>query len=98
MKIKHAKDFWSGVMFTTFGLGFAVIAQNYDMGTAARMGPAYFPTVLGGLLAAPDDHRGAHRTEEHDSQVDNSTSPLGLILGRWSRSACCCVLPDCWSR
>jgi len=50
MKIKDAKDFWSGVMFSAFGLFFVVFAQQYDMGTAARMGPAYFPTVLGGLM------------------------------------------------
>ncbi len=50
MKIKDAKDFWSGVMFAAFGLGFVVFARQYDMGTAARMGPAFFPTVLGGLL------------------------------------------------
>jgi len=38
-------------MFIGFGLAFALIAQNYQMGTSVRMGPAYFPTVLGGLLA-----------------------------------------------
>ena len=51
MKIKAPKAFWAGLMFIGFGIGFAVIAQNYQMGTAVRMGPAYFPTVLGGLLA-----------------------------------------------
>ena len=51
MKIRNPKNFWSGVMFLALGLGFAVVAQDYDMGTAQRMGPAYFPTVLGGLLA-----------------------------------------------
>jgi len=38
-------------MFIGFGLAFALIAQNYQMGTSVRMGPAYFPTVLGGILA-----------------------------------------------
>jgi hypothetical protein len=38
-------------MFAAFGVGFAWVAQNYQMGTSVRMGPAYFPTVLGGLLA-----------------------------------------------
>jgi hypothetical protein len=39
-------------MFLAFGLFFAVWAvTNYQMGTAVRMGPAYFPAVLGGLLA-----------------------------------------------
>ncbi len=51
MKIKAPKDFWAGLMFIGFGIGFAAVAQNYQMGTAVRMGPAYFPTMLGGLLA-----------------------------------------------
>ena len=51
MQIKNGKDFWSGLMFTAFGLSFAVVAwNNYNMGTAVRMGPAYFPVMLGGLL------------------------------------------------
>src|SRR5256886_485675 len=51
MKITNGKDFWAGVMFIAFGLAFMVVAQNYAMGNAVRMGPAYFPTALGGLLA-----------------------------------------------
>ena len=51
MKIKAPKDFWAGLMFIGFGIGFAAVAQNYQMGNAVRMGPAYFPTMLGGLLA-----------------------------------------------
>ena len=52
MKIKSPRDFWSGVMFVVFGLFFMIWAMtHYQMGTAVRMGPAYFPTVLGGLLA-----------------------------------------------
>jgi len=52
MKIKSPKDFWAGVMFLGFGLFFAIWAPIfYQMGTAVRMGPAYFPTVLGGMLA-----------------------------------------------
>ncbi len=51
MKISNGKDFWAGLMFIAFGLGFMFVAQNYAMGNAVRMGPAYFPTVLGGMLA-----------------------------------------------
>ena len=52
MKIKSPKDFWSGLMFIGFGVFFMVWAMiYYQMGTAVRMGPAYFPTMLGGLLA-----------------------------------------------
>lgn len=52
MKIKSPKDFWAGVMFIASGLFFTLWAvEFYQMGTAVRMGPAYFPAVLGGLLA-----------------------------------------------
>ena len=52
MKIKGPKEFWAGLMFIGFGLFFMIWAMtHYQMGTAVRMGPAYFPTVLGGLLA-----------------------------------------------
>jgi hypothetical protein len=37
-------------MFIGFGLGFVLVSFNYPMGSAVRMGPAYFPIVLGGLL------------------------------------------------
>jgi hypothetical protein len=50
MKITNGKDFWAGLMFIAFGLAFMFVAQNYAMGNAVRMGPAYFPTVLGGML------------------------------------------------
>lgn len=51
MKIKHEKDFWSGVMFIVIGIAFVGFSMNYEFGTAQRMGPAYFPAVLGGVLA-----------------------------------------------
>ena len=52
MKITNGKDFWAGVMFLGFGLGFMIVAMNnYAMGSAVRMGPAYFPTMLGALCA-----------------------------------------------
>ncbi len=51
MKIKSPKDFWAGLMFIAFGLFFLVVARNYQMGSAVRMGPAYFPSVLGGIMA-----------------------------------------------
>jgi hypothetical protein len=52
VKIKNLKDFWSGVMFVGVGAFFLIWAvANYQMGTAVRMGPAYFPVLLGGLLA-----------------------------------------------
>jgi hypothetical protein len=48
--IRHPKDFWIGIIFLFFGLAAIIIGLNYPMGSAGRMGPAYFPSVLGGLL------------------------------------------------
>ncbi len=48
--IKSEKDFYSGLMFAIVGLAFAIGATNYNIGTGARMGPGYFPLLLGVLL------------------------------------------------
>jgi hypothetical protein len=48
--IRSAKDFWTGLIYIFFGSSAILIAREYGMGTGIRMGPAYFPTVLGGLL------------------------------------------------
>ena len=47
---QNPKDFWSGLIYIFFGSSAILIARDYDMGTAIKMGPAYFPTILGGLL------------------------------------------------
>lgn len=51
MKIKSQKDFFSGLMFLAVGVAFAWGATTYNVGTGARMGPGYFPLLLGILLA-----------------------------------------------
>jgi hypothetical protein len=50
MKIKSQKDFWSGLMFMAAGVAFAWGATSYNIGEGARMGPGYFPLMLGILL------------------------------------------------
>lgn len=49
--IKSKKDLYAGIMFIAIGAFFALWAKNYPMGTAVRMGPAYFPTILGVMCA-----------------------------------------------
>jgi len=50
VKIKSPEDFWSGLMFIAFGVLAMFISRDYPFGSAMRMGPGYFPTVLGGML------------------------------------------------
>lgn len=51
MRIKSQKDFWAGLMFMASGIAFAWGATNYTIGEGSRMGPGYFPLMLGILLA-----------------------------------------------
>ena len=51
MNIKSQKDFFAGLMFMGVGAAFAWGATTYAVGTGARMGPGYFPLMLGILLA-----------------------------------------------
>jgi hypothetical protein len=53
MKIKFnkSKDFFAGLIFIFFGIAAICLAQEYPMGSARRMGPAYFPSIVGGALA-----------------------------------------------
>ena len=51
MNIKSQKDFFSGLMFMGVGVAFAWGATTYNVGEGARMGPGYFPLMLGVLMA-----------------------------------------------
>lgn len=52
MRIKSQRDFWAGMLYVIVGGGFAIGATNYTIGDAARMGPGYFPLMVGILMAA----------------------------------------------
>lgn len=49
--IRAPKDFWTGVMFVTIAAVALYAGRGYSLGSAGRMGPGYFPMLLGGLLA-----------------------------------------------
>ena len=48
--LRDNQDFWAGIMLIAVGVTALVIGRNYPFGTSLRMGPGYFPTVLGSLL------------------------------------------------
>jgi hypothetical protein len=51
MKLSRNQDIFAGLVFVSFGLLTVYLSRDYPMGTPTRMGPGYFPTVLGGVLA-----------------------------------------------
>ena len=50
MKIRNQRDFGAGIMYMVIGLFFTIMATQYPMGTAAKMGPGYFPFFLGIIM------------------------------------------------
>lgn len=85
MRIKSQKDFFAGLMFTAVGVAFAWGATNYSIGSGARMGPGYFPLVLGILLAILGllVVFGALVVETEDGEPVGKFAwkPLGFIIG-----------------
>jgi hypothetical protein len=76
LEFRSNKDFWSGVMLIAVGAAAILIARNYTFGNALRMGPGYFPSVLGGLLVLFGIYLVAVGLRRHDK-----------IEGRWSLRA-----------
>jgi Tripartite tricarboxylate transporter TctB family len=50
LDIFQKKDVWAGLMLIAIGAAAIFIARDYTFGTALRMGPGYFPKVLGAIL------------------------------------------------
>ena len=52
LAIRNQRAFASGALFLVFAVFFFVTALQYPAGTAAKMGPGYFPCLLAIVLAA----------------------------------------------
>jgi len=85
MKIKSQKDFFSGLMFLVMGGAFAWGATSYNVGEGARMGPGYFPLMLGLLLGvlglAIIFQAMVVETEDGEKIGSIAWKPLGFIIG-----------------
>jgi len=80
---RDRKDFNAGILYIGIGAFFAGFATNYPMGTAVRMGPAYFPSILGALLAILGVILVARSFFVHDTELPTKTHwrQLLFILG-----------------
>ncbi len=85
MKIKSQRDFFSGLMFLVIGIAFAWGATKYNVGQAARMGPGYFPLMLGIVLAILGSiilfESLVVETEDGEKIGSIAWRPLGFIVG-----------------
>ena len=80
------KDLWAGLMLVGIGAGSMFVARDYPFGTALRMGPGYFPVMLGGLLVVfglfllGAGLRSSERIESSWSLRALVMLPLSLVL------------------
>lgn len=51
LRIRHPQNLLFGVFLLLLGCGGYFLIRDLHMGTALNMGPAYFPTILSGLMA-----------------------------------------------
>src|SRR3977135_106928 len=86
LEIRNNRDVWAGVMLIVTGAAAVIIARDYAFGTALRMGPGYFPSVLGGLLVLFGLYLVAQGLRSNE-QIEGSWSlralvvlPLSLVL------------------
>ena len=80
--IRSPKDFWAGIMFITFGLAALLIAREYPIGTAGRMGPGYFPRVLGFMMIGLGAILSLRALKLRGTPIQfGSFKPLLIVLG-----------------
>lgn len=86
MHIKSKKNFVSGLMFACVGAAFSLGATSYNVGSAARMGPGYFPLIIGSILAflglaVALSSLTRTRSGDGDPIGKIAWKPLGFIIG-----------------
>jgi len=80
--VRNPKEFGSGLLFALFGIAAIAVGASYPVGTAARMGPGYFPRALGLILLAIGAvliFRGL-RTQGARLSIP-TLKPLAIVLG-----------------
>ena len=82
MRIRNPRDFWAGAIYLALAIAGIWIGQDYQLGTSERMGPGYFPTALGSILAifgVVSIARSFIRPGEAISAI--AWRPLAFVLG-----------------
>jgi hypothetical protein len=78
------RDFLAGLFFVAIGLGFFVVSRTYNLGSASRMGPGYFPMLLGGVLVfigALVSLKSLRQTSDEEEGVPVAVKSAAIIIG-----------------
>jgi hypothetical protein len=82
MAVPRSGDLWSGVLLAGFGVGFGVVARGYQLGSATRMGPGFFPLALAVALLLIGIAMAARSVRRAGPPVVGvALAPMVLVLG-----------------
>lgn len=85
IELRNNKDFWAGIMLIAAGAASILIARGYPFGSTMRMGPGYFPSMLGailvlfGLYVMVTGLRTGEKIEVHCSHRALIVLPLSIV-------------------
>jgi hypothetical protein len=82
-RVANRQDFFAGVFFMVVGIATLIMSSAYRVGTAGRMGPGYFPLMLGGILTILGiviALQGIARVKEDVPLPPLSLRPLLMVL------------------
>jgi len=74
------KDLWAGLMYIVTGALGMWIARDYPIGSALRMGPGYFPSVLGGIMVVMGIYVLALGLRKNHEKIEGNLSLRALIV------------------
>lgn len=81
-KTRLSKDFFAGVLYIAFGASAIAIGRSYPLGNTARMGPGYFPVLVGALLVLIGIVVAARGVRSGAEPVQRmAMAPLAFVLG-----------------
>ena len=105
--VLESKDFWAGAMLIATGSIALFFARNYAFGNSLRMGPGYFPIVLGSILILFGLYIAATGLRESSEKIGGPWLPRMLVtlplmatlicvmVGPWAFAIAAAVLIAC---
>ena len=81
--MRRPKDLFAGLIFICIGATVLLLSQQYEIGTARRMGPGYLPSAVSIILMAFGAWLLfiAWRSSQPEPLESHALAPLGLIVG-----------------
>jgi hypothetical protein len=89
-KIRNAKDLFAGLLFVAVGVAAVVVGRDYPLGSTSRMGPGYFPVLVGAVLILIGLVVAARAPVAQSEPIGRiAVKPVFLVIGAIALFAAC---------